>query len=99
MYAVEYSEGAADDLKDLRAYDRAQILDRIDEELTHGPAVATRNKKVLVGLVPPWEHAPPVWQLRVGGYRIFYDVNESGQLVTVRAIRSKPPHLTTEDIL
>jgi mRNA-degrading endonuclease RelE of RelBE toxin-antitoxin system len=99
MYAIEYSEGAEDDLKDLRAYDRTRILDRIEGELTRSPAETTRNKKPLPGLVPPWEHTPPVWQLRVGDHRVFYDVDGSAQLVMVRAIRCKPPHATTEDIL
>lgn len=39
------------------------------------------------------------WELRVGEYRVFYDVQEQARLVTVRAIRLKPPHKTTEEIL
>ena len=27
-------------------------------------------------LAPPWEHVPPVWELRVDEYRVFYDVAE-----------------------
>jgi mRNA-degrading endonuclease RelE of RelBE toxin-antitoxin system len=41
----------------------------------------------------------PVWELRVGKFRVFYDVDEDATTVTVRAIREKPPHKTTEDIL
>ena len=99
MYVLRYSEGVADDLADLRAYERKQILDRIEEQLTHQPTRQTRNKKRLVGLVPPWEHVEPVWGLRVGAYRVFYDVTEEASVVTVRAIRHKPPHQTTEEIL
>lgn len=87
MYAIEYTESAEDDLKGLRADDRAQILDRIDAELTHLPAQTTRSKKPLPGLVPPWEHTSPIWQLRVGEHRVFYDVDGSEQVVTIRAIR------------
>jgi hypothetical protein len=54
---------------------------------------------ILVGLVPPWEHIEPVWELRVGEYRVFYDVNEETAVVMIRAIRHKPPHKTTEEIL
>jgi mRNA-degrading endonuclease RelE of RelBE toxin-antitoxin system len=50
-------------------------------------------------LVPPWEHIEPVWELRVGEYRVFYDVNEETAVVMIRAIRHKPPHKTTEEIL
>ena len=99
MYTIEYAEGVADDLADLRAYERAQILDRIEEQLTYEPTRQTRNKKILVGLVPPWEHVEPVWELRIGQYRVFYDVDEAASVVVIRAIRYKPPHKTTEEIL
>jgi mRNA-degrading endonuclease RelE of RelBE toxin-antitoxin system len=54
---------------------------------------------MLRGLTPPWEHAQPVWELRVDEFRVFYDVDEGASLVTVRAIRHKPAHKTTEEIL
>jgi len=60
----------------LRACERARILDSIDLQLRYNPTRRTRNKKILVGLIPPWEHVEPVWQLRIGGYRVFYDVDE-----------------------
>ena len=37
--------------------------------------------------------------LRIGEFRVFYDVNEAEARVMVRAIRHKPPHKTTEEIL
>lgn len=99
MFAIEYAESVADDLKDIRAFDRKKILDTIDEQLNHQPSQETRNRKVISGLVPPWEHEPPVWELRVGEFRVFYDVDEIEKKVYVRAVRHKPPHATTEDIL
>lgn len=99
MYTIAFSSGIADDLADLRAADRARLLDRIEEQLSHQPSQETRNKKILVGLIPPWDHEGPIWELRVGEHRVFYDVDEDGGRVTVRAIRHKPPHKTTEEIL
>lgn len=99
MYTIEYAEDVADDLADIRAYERSQILDRVEEQLVHEPTRQTRNKKLLMGLIPPWEHVDPVWELRVGRYRIFYDVDETLKVVAVRAIRYKPSHKTTEEIL
>jgi hypothetical protein len=58
-----------------------------------------RNRKLLPGLRPPWEQELPVWELRVGEWRVFYDVDVAQCIVTVRAIRHKPPHATTEEIL
>jgi mRNA-degrading endonuclease RelE of RelBE toxin-antitoxin system len=99
MYVLEYTEGVLADLKGLRATDRQRILDKMDEQLMHTPAQETRNKKILVGLKPPWEHEEPVWELRVGPFRVFYDVDEEGQRVVIRALRYKPPAKTTEEIL
>ena len=99
MYVIEYAEGVADDVARLRAYERKQILDRIDRQLKHEPTRQTKNRKPLSGLIPPWEHVEPIWELRIGEYRVFYDVDEMGSVVMIRAIRHKPPHKTTEEIL
>ena len=99
MFAIQYVESVADDLADLRAFDRKQILDEIEEQLTHEPVQETKRKKILRGLKPPWEHAAPVWELRVDEFRVFYDVDEAASQVTVRAVRHKPAHKTTEEIL
>jgi len=99
MYEIEYAEGVAEDLRALTAATRKRLLDRMDEQLTHEPTRESRNKKPLRGLEPPWEHVQPIWELRVGEYRIFYDVNDEALRVYVRAVRHKPPHKTTEEIL
>jgi mRNA-degrading endonuclease RelE of RelBE toxin-antitoxin system len=99
MFTLEYTRGVLDDLKGLRATDRKRLLDKIEEQLLHNPTQTTRNKKILVGLKPPWDHEEPVWELRIGNYRVFYDVNEDERRVIVRAARQKPPHQTTEDVL
>lgn len=99
MYEIIYVESIADDLKRLQAGQRKQILNRIERQLTHEPTRQTRNRKLLAGLVPPWEYVEPVWELRIGEYRVFYDVDETAAVVIIRAIRHKPPHKTTEEIL
>lgn len=68
-------------------------------QLKYEPTRQTRHRKILVALAPPWDHADPVWELRVGEYRVFYDVDHVQATVGVRAIRRKPPHKTTEEIL
>src|SRR5438067_13926790 len=47
----------------------------------------------------PWDHEEPVWELRASGFRVFYDVNDARRRVVIRAVRKKPPHRTTEEIL
>ena len=99
MYTIEYAEGVVEYLRSLRAYDRRQVLDTIHKRLSEAPTQRSRNKKVLIGLKPPWEQEEPMWELRVGNYRVFYDVNENAERVLVRAVRQKLPHQTTEEIL
>jgi mRNA-degrading endonuclease RelE of RelBE toxin-antitoxin system len=99
MYDILYSAGVAADLRNLRAFDRRRLLDTIQEQLTWQPLGRSRNRKPLIGLIPPWEHREPVWELRVGEHRVFYDVDESERRVMVRAVRRKPPGRRTEDIL
>jgi addiction module RelE/StbE family toxin len=99
MFEIEYAESVEQDLLRLRAYHRKAILDAVDKSLAHEPLVETRRRKPLPGLTPPWEHVPPVWQLRVGEYRVFYDVDEARMIVVVRAVRHKAAHRTTKEIL
>ncbi len=97
-FAILFSKGVKGDLRDLRAYDRRALLDAIEAQLTHAPNVPTRHRKLLHNLVPPFEAIPPIWQLRVGAFRVLYDINEEGRRVYIRAIRRKPAHRTTEEI-
>jgi mRNA-degrading endonuclease RelE of RelBE toxin-antitoxin system len=89
---------AADDIARRRVFDQRQIIAAIEEQLRHEPTRQTRRKKCLVGLTPRFVHVLPVWELRVGTYRVFYDVDEAAMAVHVRAVREKRPEQRTEDI-
>jgi mRNA-degrading endonuclease RelE of RelBE toxin-antitoxin system len=84
--------------KATRDFERRRISEAIEQQLAHDPTTPKRNRKVLIGLEPDVEADPPIWELRVGDHRVFYDVDTAGNLVTVRAIREKPPHATTENL-
>jgi mRNA-degrading endonuclease RelE of RelBE toxin-antitoxin system len=99
VYRITYSWSVADDLKRLPAHLRSGILDQIEVQLRHEPTRQTRNRKIIVGLIPSWGPVEPVWELRIGHHRVFYDVDDEEQTVTIRAIRHKPPQKTTEEIL
>jgi mRNA-degrading endonuclease RelE of RelBE toxin-antitoxin system len=99
MFEIRFSTGVWNDLKPLPIRDQRIILDTVEKQLTHQPAVKTKNRKILLNLVPPWQNTPPIWELRVAEYRVFYDVAEAEQAVYVRAVRYKPPHSRTEEIL
>jgi len=99
VYEIRFAVGVARDLGAIRAAERKRILDGIRRRLEHEPTRTTRHVKQLRKLSPPFEHVPPIWQLRIGDHRIFYDVDEANAVVFVRAVRRKPPHTTTEEIL
>ena len=65
--------------------------------MTHEPNVMTRNRKSLGEFGAPLSQGLPLWELRVGEFRVLYHIVED--VVLVRAIRAKPPHQTTEQVL
>lgn len=82
-YQVKFSRNAVDHLKGFPAADRTLIIQTVVASLTHEPHVASRNRKLLL----PNEVA--TWELRIGDYRVFYEVDQPNQLVEVRAVGIK----------
>lgn len=99
MYAIHHAESVERDLRHISAYYRRIILAAIERHLTHEPAVPSRRRKTLPNLTHPWSGVRLMWELRVGAYRVFYDVSEVERIVIIRAIRHKSPEQRTEDIL
>lgn len=96
MYAVRFSELARDHLAEMRPFQRNRVLDAIDAQLQSRPAVVTARRKVLVGATPSFEHVQPVWQLRVGDFRVIYDIDPRAHEVTIRAVLYKGKKTTGE---
>ena len=99
MYRIRFARDVQKDLAGLPAFHRARLIDAIETHLLDAPATPTRNRKLLVNLIPPWTAEPPIWELRIGDYRLFYDVSKAEAIVYVRAIRRKPPERRTEEII
>jgi mRNA-degrading endonuclease RelE of RelBE toxin-antitoxin system len=99
VYEVEIVPTALEELAALRAFDARSILDAVEGQLKHTPNSESTHRKELTGIQPPFEAVPPIWQLSVGEFRVFYDVDDIGRKVIVRAVRRKPPHKTTKEIL
>jgi mRNA-degrading endonuclease RelE of RelBE toxin-antitoxin system len=99
VFEIRFAEGVEEDLRKIRMFYRNQILDAIEEQLAHEPDTSTKNRKLLENLIPPWEGVAPIWELRVGEYRVFYDVAPTESVVYVRAVRRKLRGNKTEDIL
>ena len=98
MFSVRFARGAIGDLERVVPHARGRIVDAIEENLRAQPLIPSRKRQKLIGLVPPWEQVRPVWELRVGEYRVFYDVDRVDREVIVRAIRHKG-RKTTEEVL
>jgi len=99
MFEICFSESVDQELKKFRVRDQRIILDAIEKQLRRDPEIETRKRKKLECLVPPFEAIPPIWELRVGEFRVFYDVDREQKIVLVRAIRRKPAHKTIGEAL
>jgi mRNA-degrading endonuclease RelE of RelBE toxin-antitoxin system len=98
-FVIIFHELSASEIESFRAFDQRRIVDEIAEQLTDQPTLATRRRKCLGSLVASFEHEPPIWQLRIGEFRVFYDVDEESRLVHIRSVRRKESDQTTGDIL
>jgi mRNA-degrading endonuclease RelE of RelBE toxin-antitoxin system len=83
-FAIRYSKVAVVQLKSLRPFDRTAILDQIEQYLSVNPILASKSK--VKQLRQP---APNQYRLRVGEFRIFYDVDLTNETVDVIQVLSK----------
>ena len=82
-YKISFTEEALDDLNWFKKNEQNEIRDGIYENLEHEPMVEARNRKKL----RPNETAE--WELRIGKFRVFYDVAEAVRIVAIEAIAEK----------
>jgi mRNA-degrading endonuclease RelE of RelBE toxin-antitoxin system len=68
-HEIRYVPTALEHLRELSARERATVLDTVDDQLRHQPAVATRIRK------PMRPDSLAAWELRIGDLRVFYDVH------------------------
>ncbi len=82
-YRIVYAEEIRDHLRSLTARQRAILFDSIEEQLTYEPTTETRNRKEML------PNSLAAWELRIGDLRVYYDVTEDHQTVTVVAVGIK----------
>jgi len=71
-YEILLAPEAVEDLKSLKANDRANVPDAIERHLRHEPRKESRSRiKRLKGVTRPQ------FRLRVDDFRVFYDVTET----------------------
>jgi len=86
-YKISFTESALEDLAWFKQNEQNEIRDGIYANLEHEPTVETRNRKKL----RPNETAE--WELRIGRFRVFYDVDEAVRIVAIEAIAQKKGNL------
>lgn len=83
-FFIDLSPDSQEQLDELTARQRKIVLDEIDMQLRYEPNVETRKRKPL----DPNELA--AWALRIGDFRVFYDVEiQHEPVVWIRAIGRK----------
>ena len=83
MYEINLLPTAQEDLNALRKFQQKEVLDGIKTQLRYEPTVETRNRKRL----DPNDLAE--WELRVGKFRVFYNVETEALIVRIEAIGVK----------
>ena len=87
-YRIEVAPTADDDLAGMKAFHRIEVLDAIEEHLTYTPTSVSRSRIKRLRLLDS-----PAYRLRVGDYRVYYDVDETSSTVMVLRILSKAASL------
>lgn len=87
MYEIEFTVEALKDLKSLRKFEQQQVLTGVEKQLRYEPTVETRNRKQL----RPNDVAE--WELRLGKFRVFYNVEDAASIVSIEAVGFKLGHL------
>ncbi len=80
MVELEFTTEAVVDLRYLRKFEQSLIIDDVDRQLTTEPTRQTKHRKPL----RPNDLAK--WELRIGKYRVFYDVSAAADSVKIKAI-------------
>jgi mRNA-degrading endonuclease RelE of RelBE toxin-antitoxin system len=82
-FQILLTEGASMDLEFLEPFLRRRILDGVELHLRFEPKAASRRIKAM--------RPNPIasWELRLGDYRVLYDVDEDPRVVTVQVIGEK----------
>lgn len=99
-WEVELTTDADLELQEFRVFVQRRIASAIVAHLTTSPDVETRNKICLGDQITAnFDYVPPLWELRVGAYRVFYENDSQEKPVYVHAVRHKPPDRTTAEVL
>jgi mRNA interferase RelE/StbE len=90
-YEIRYASEAVADLRGMRTFDQRNVLTGIELHLLHQPKIVSKSRIRLM-LQPFWSQ----YRLRVGDFRIYYDVNDDERVVNVLRVLVKTTDQTPE---
>ena len=90
-YEIRYADIALEDIRRLRAFDQRAVLDAIAAHLTHVSRRESRSR-IKAMLQPFWSQ----FRLRVGDFRVYYDVDDASARVNVLRVLEKGSGSTPE---
>ncbi len=83
MYEIIYTQASLADLKWFKKHEQVQIIDAINTHLKYQPDRETRNlKRMKSNLYAQWE-------LRIGNFRILYNIEQEVQIVEIQRLGEK----------
>jgi mRNA-degrading endonuclease RelE of RelBE toxin-antitoxin system len=82
-FQIQFTEGAEADLGYLTPFARRAVMDGAEVHLRHEPTAQSRRIKAMR------PNRVAEWELRLGDYRVLYDVDESSRRVTIQVIGEK----------
>ncbi len=82
-YPIRFTPTASAQLRALRKYDQVRIRDEMVRQLTDKPDEETRHKKLINS------ELLSTYELRVGDFRVFYDIDADTMEVVIAAIGVK----------
>jgi mRNA interferase RelE/StbE len=91
-YQIRYTTEALEDLGAVRAFDRSKVRAAILQHLAHQPTRISHSR-IKRMTQPFWSQ----FRLRVGEFRVYYDVDEETSAVLVLRLFKKGTGITPEE--
>lgn len=83
MFETRFVQSAVGDLEFLKKLEQRYVVSMIEQHLSLEPATPTHKRKPL----RPNELA--TWELRLGAFRVFYEIDPQDMIVWIKAIGRK----------